>query len=71
MTDRAALTMAQQADLLDTLADRATRGTNGQIIVSYLAIDDEALEDLRHVARRLRRMSLHETEIKKIVTRGR
>ena len=71
MTDRAALTMAQQADLLDTLADRATRGTNGQIIVAYLTIDDEALEDLRHVARRLRRMSLHETEIKKIVTRGR
>ena len=71
MTDRAALTMAQQADLLDTLADRATRGTNGQIIVSYLAIDDVALEDLRHVARRLRRMSLREAEIKKIVTRGR
>ena len=58
MTDRAALTMAQQADLLDLLAERATRGTNGQIIVSYLAIDDEALEDLRHVARRLRRLRL-------------
>lgn len=71
MMDRAALTMAQQADLLEMLADRATRGTNGQIIVAYLAIDDEALDDLRHVARRLRRMSLHETEIKKIVTRGR
>lgn len=70
MTDRAALTMAQQADLLDTLADRATRGTNGQIIVSYLAIDDAALEDLRHVARRLRRMSIYEREIRKIVTRG-
>jgi hypothetical protein len=71
MTDRTTLSMSDQADLLAGVISKATRGTNGRTVVAWLTITDTDLEDLRHIERRMRRMSLHEAEIRKIVARGR
>ena len=61
-------TLEYQADMLDYLASRA--GPTGNIPPGgvFISVSKSEVEDLRHIADRLRRMSRHEHTIRKIVT---
>jgi len=66
---RPPMTFEDQADLLDYIVKGATTDQRGKVVLSFNAILDKAqLEDLKSTSNRLRLMSKHEKQIKRLVT---
>ena len=69
MAERAPLSLKQQAQLIDALVDRCSMLGGALAGESILRIEKGEAEDLAHLANRLRRMALHESQIRELVAR--
>jgi hypothetical protein len=65
---RPAISIGQQADLIDHFVSRCTMRGGKMAGETVLMLDATEVEDLRRLADRLRRMAPHETAIRRLVT---
>lgn len=67
---RQPMSLRQQADFIDHLADRCLMADGSTAAETYMRIDAGEAEDLRRLGQRLRRMALHEAAIKELVRKA-
>lgn len=67
MTAPAPMTLAQQADLISYLIERASMMDGADAGRAWMLIEKKDLADLRFIVDRLRRMAPHEAKIKQVV----
>lgn len=61
------LSMLEQSELLDELVGRSIMRDGAFSSETILVINSQTVDDLVHLAGRLRRMSHHQTKIEKLV----
>lgn len=67
MTERAPMSIREQADFLDYLIGRTTARDGRVAAETMLYLTADEVEDLNALASRLRRMSPHESAIRQMV----